>query len=208
MVGGSVPVQAGHMGADNLEMQRPVLVVIGPSASGKSTAVRELHNRGVVRVHPTWTTRPRRPDEHAGALEHAFVSDAEFDRLDASGFFLGTVSLPGLPFRYALPRPPLAETGPVDTIMARAPFVELFADFFPHRLVYQIEDTYERACARLLERGTSADEIVARLREHDAEVKAGHAIAARVFANDRTLDALVADITAALRTDLGAEVAA
>jgi guanylate kinase len=189
-------------------MSRPVLVVIGPSASGKSTAVRELHRRGVVRVHPTWTTRPRRPDEHAGALEHAFVSDAEFDARAAAGFFLGTVSLPGLPFRYALPRPPLADTGPVDTIMARAPFVELFAEFFPNRLVYQIEDTYEHACARLMERETSTEETVARLREHDAEVNAGRAIAARVFSNDRTLDALVADIAASLRIDLGTEVAA
>ena len=78
-------------------MTRPVLVVIGPSASGKSTAVRELHRRGVAHVHPTWTTRPRRPDEGDGTLEHRFVTDAMFDELDAAGFFLGTVVLPGLP---------------------------------------------------------------------------------------------------------------
>jgi ribose 1,5-bisphosphokinase PhnN len=208
MVGGREAVQAGLMGAENFGTPRPVLVVIGPSASGKSTAVRELHRRGVVRVHPTWTTRPRRPDESAGALEHAFVSDAEFDARAAAGFFLGTVALPGLPFRYALPRPSLAETGRIDTIMARAPFIDLFADFFPHRLVYQIEDTYERACARLLERETSAHEIAARLREHDAEVTAGRSLSARVFANDNTLEGLVGDIAAALRVDLGSEVAA
>ena len=96
---------------DHSDMPRPVLVVIGPSASGKSSAVRELHRRGVVRVHPTWTTRPRRPDEGDGAPEHRFVTDTIFDDLEAAGFFLGTVCLPGLPYRYALPQVTGATTG-------------------------------------------------------------------------------------------------
>ena len=57
---------------------RRVLVVIGPSASGKSSLVRELHRRRVIRVLPTWTTRPRRADERDGSLEHRFVSDERF----------------------------------------------------------------------------------------------------------------------------------
>src|SRR4051812_7880875 len=151
---------------DDSEMSRPVLVVIGPSASGKSTAVRELDRRGIVRVHPTWTTRPRRLDEAAGAFEHRFVTDEMFDVLERDGFFLGTVALPGLPFRYALPKPALDATGPVDTVMARAPFIEPFAQFFPERLVYQIEDTIDRAHTRLIARGSDDHEIVARLAGH------------------------------------------
>ena len=190
------------MQVDSSRMTRPVLVVIGPSASGKSTAVRELHRRGVLHVHPTWTTRARRTDEAEGALEHRFVTDEMFDELEATGFFLGTVQLPGLPARYAFPRPTLTADGPLDTIMARAPFVELFAEYFPHRLVYQIEDTAERARDRLVARGSDAYEIEARLAGHDAEVAHGRTIAQRVFTNDGDLDALVDAIAAALRTDL------
>jgi guanylate kinase len=194
------------MQPDGIIITRPVLVVIGPSASGKSAVVRELAHRGVVHVHPTWTTRARRPNEQAGAVEHRFVTDEVFDELDAAGFFLGTVALPGLPFRYALPRPSLRADGPVDTIMARAPFIELFAEYFPHRLVYQIEDTRTRAAARLRTRGTSVEEVAARLANHDAEIDAGRAIAARVFTNDGALDSLVDAIANALNADLGAEV--
>ena len=187
-------------------MARPVLVVIGPSASGKSASVRELARRELVRVHPTWTTRARRPDEDAGAPEHRFVTDEVFDELEAAGFFLGTVALPGLPFRYALPRPALRDDGPVDTIMARAPFVDLFAEYFPHRLVYQIHDTEARAAARLRARGTSDEEVAARLANHAAEVDAGRALAARVFMNDGSLGALADAIADALTHDLAVGV--
>ena len=183
-------------------MPRPVLVVIGPSGSGKSTAVRELHRRGIVDVHPTWTTRPRRADEGTGALEHRFVTEQVFSELDADGFFLGTVALPGLPYRYGLPRVVTRDDGPVDTIMARAPFVDLFAPHFPERVVYQIEDTLERAHERLIARGSDEHEIDARLAGHRDEVAAGRLIAARFFVNEGTLDDLVGAIAAALRVDV------
>ena len=183
-------------------MPRPVLVVIGPSACGKSTAVRTLHQRGIVHVHPTWTTRPRRPDESAGSLEHRFVTDARFDDLEAAGCFLGTVALPGLPYRYALPRVAPSDEGPIHTIMARAPFVDLFAPHFPDRLVYEIDDTLERARRRLIERGSDAPEIDARLAGHQEEIEAGRRISSRSFANAGSLDDLVAAITAALGVDV------
>ena len=183
-------------------MPLPLLVVIGPSASGKSSAVRELHRRGVVHVHPTWTTRPRRPDESAGSLEHRFVTEGTFDECEAAGVFLGTVTLPGLPYRYALPQVTLSEDGPIHTVMARALFLDLFAPHFPDRLVYEIDDTFERARQRLIERGSDAHEIDARLAGHHAEIEAGRRIASRVFVNDGTLDELVGAITAALHTDV------
>src|SRR3954451_2133494 len=113
-------MQTAHDGRS----RRPVVVFIGPSGSGKSTVVRELADRGLVTVHPTWTTRPRRQDEQAGSLEHRFVSDAEFDRLCERGFFLETVTLFGLPYRYGLP--PVGSpraTGALDAVMLRAPLV-------------------------------------------------------------------------------------
>ncbi len=166
--------------------------------------MRELHRCGVVHVHPTWTTRPRRPDESDGALEHRFVTDAVFDECEVAGLFLGTVVLPGLPYRYALPRLQLHDDGPIDAVMARAPFVELLVPHFPDRLVYEIDDSADRARARLVERGSGDQEIDARLAGHRAEVEAGRRLASRCFVNDGSLDDLVDAIAAAVRIDVGA----
>jgi guanylate kinase len=186
------------------DMPLPLLIVVGPSASGKSSAVRRLHQTGVVHVHPTWTTRPRRHDEQAGSLEHRFVTDAIFDELETADFFLGTVVLPGLPYRYALPQVTLTDNGPIHAVMARAPFLDLFAPHFSDRLVYEIDDTFDRARQRLIERGSDAHEVEARLAGHHAEVEAGRKIASRCFVNDGTLDELVGAIAASLRIDVPA----
>src|SRR3954468_10651500 len=127
--------------------RRPVVVFIGPSGSGKSTVVRELADLGLVTVHPTWTTRPRRPDEQQGSLEHRFVSDDEFDRLCRRKFFIDTVSLFGLPYRYGLPplsNPSSGPADPVDAVMLRAPLVDRFAEHVGAVTVYQIADTDDR----------------------------------------------------------------
>jgi len=184
------------------QIRRPVLVVIGPSASGKSSLVRALHQRGLVRVHPTWTTRPRRSDETAGSPEHRFVSDEAFDDLVASGFFLDTVTLFGLPHRYGLPRVAVSAEGPLDMVMLRAPLVARFARFVPDHLVYQIESDLEEARGRLLERGCIGAELAGRLVDNGREVACGRRIADRVFVNDGDLDGLVDDVVAALTMDL------
>ena len=183
--------------------QRPTLVVIGPSASGKSSAVQCLAADGVLRVHPTWTTRPPRADEGWGALEHRFVSEDDYDHLDAVGFFLGTVRLCGLPYRYGLPRLALNDDGPIDTIMARAPFLDALATHLPARLIYQIEDSPERARRRLLARGNDAVELAARLGGARDEAASGRVVADRVFVNDRSLAELVDDVARALQLDVG-----
>jgi guanylate kinase len=180
---------------------RLVLVIIGPSASGKSSLVRELHRRRVVRAHPTWTTRPRRDDEHGGSPEHRFVSDAEFDELCARGRFLATAALPGLPYRYGLASL-RADPGPVDAVIQRAPFVESFGRLFPHRLVYQVEDTVHRARQRLLLRGCPPSELAARLDGHHRELAAGRRLARRVLINDCPVPALADAAAASLRLDL------
>ena len=112
--------------------------------------------------------------------------------------------MPGLPYRYALPRVALDDEGPTHTIMARAQFVDLFARYFPDRLVYEIDDTLERARERLIARGSDAHEIDVRLAGHQEEIEAGRKISSRSFANAGSLDDLVAAITAALRVDVSA----
>src|SRR4051812_35054030 len=151
-----------------------LLVVIGPSASGKSSAVRLLVERDVARVHPTWTTRPRRPDEVDGSLEHRFVDDAGFDALASAGAFLDTVSLFGLPYRYGLPPIERSTDGRADVVMLRAPLVERFdATVGGPRVVVQIEDDPARAARRLRRRGSSPDDVRQRLADNERELVAG-----------------------------------
>lgn len=183
---------------------RPVLVIIGPSGGGKSSVVRTLAGRGVVRVHPTWTTRPRRADEACGSVEHRFLSEAQFDHLRARGFFADSVALFGLPYRYGLPPLRIATVGPVDTVMLRAPLVARFAASVPHHVVYQVEDRPERVMARLAGRDSGHDDLEARLRDNRAEVEAGRRVAHRVFVNDRSLSRLADAMETAIGLDVGA----
>ncbi|HZD70440.1 MAG TPA: hypothetical protein VFA45_16540 [Actinomycetes bacterium] len=183
-----------------------LLVVIGPSASGKSGVVRELHRRGVIRVHPTWTDRPRRHDERNGSVEHRFVSSAGFDRLCAQGFFLQTAGLAGLPYRYGLAPLPQPTGGPIDAVILRAPFVDHLTELFHDRLVYQLEDTTQRAYARLRSRGCGPAELDTRLAGHHAEIAAGRRVAHGVVVNDRPLPALADTVAAALHADMTGEL--
>jgi guanylate kinase len=188
--------------APESHVNQPVLVVIGPSASGKSSVVRALHRRRLIRVHPTWTTRPPRADESKGSVEHRFVSEANFDELCGRGFFVETGSLPGLPHRYGLPPLHTSRQGRIDAVMLRAPLVPHVARIFPSLVVYQIADQRERARERLLERGSPPEELTARLGDHRREIAAGRRLADRVFFNDGCLAALVDAVAAALCSDI------
>jgi guanylate kinase len=184
-----------------LRRMTPVLTIIGASGTGKSSLARELDRRGLVRVQPTWTTRPRRRDERGDILEHRFVTDTVFDELVDADFFIGVVQLPALPFRYGLPRVAAAYDGRVTTVLARAPFVVALAQQVPQLVVYQIDDTRTRAERRMLERGSGATDVAARLAEHDAEAQLGRGLAQRVFVNEGRLDELVEDVARALCAD-------
>lgn len=181
---------------------RPVLVIIGPSGSGKSSVVRTLFDWGLVRVHPTWTTRPRRSDEQAGSLEHRFVSEAGFDRLDAAGFFCDTVTMFGLPHRYGLGHIERASDGPIDLVMLRVPLVERLRRLVPELLVYQVEDGSTRTRLRLEARDCPVAETLARLAGSEQERVDGREVADRVFRNDRSVDSLALELVGALAADL------
>jgi guanylate kinase len=64
-----------------------LIVISGPTASGKSTLWRRLVQRPGVRFSVSATTRPPRPDEVDGRDYH-FISQTEFDRRVAAGDFL------------------------------------------------------------------------------------------------------------------------
>ena len=179
----------------------PVVAIIGPSGSGKSSVVRELHRRRLITVHPTWTTRPRRPDEPGGSLEHRFVDDDEFDRLDAAGFFCETVRMFGLPYRYGLSAHGRSTPGRVDVVMVRAALVDRLRTHLPVGRVYQIEDESYRSWRRMIDRGATAVDVAARVADNERESALGRHVADRTFRNDRSIADLADRLAEALRHD-------
>jgi guanylate kinase len=179
-----------------------VLVFLGPSASGKSTVVRELHRRGLIEVTPSWTTRPRRADEQAETVEHRFVSEEEFTARQREGLFLETVTMFGLPYRYGLPAVGApGDHGRVPAIMVRAPLLPLVARHFPDHVAYQIEDRYERVPERLARRGGSDAELGTRLEGYEDERRQGRALTHRTFVNAGSVEELIDAVAAAVQQD-------
>lgn len=177
----------------------PLLVIIGPSGSGKSALVRHLAGPELLEVHPTWTTRPRRPDERFGSIEHRFVDEGTFDVLADAGFFLDTVELFGLPHRYGLRPIPPAGAGRIDTVMLRAPLVERFRRVVERPVfVVAVEDRPARSAERLVARGTTGVELERRLADNRQEVGLGRRLADLVLLNDGTLEDLGRAVLAAL----------
>jgi guanylate kinase len=203
----SIPAGA----SDGRHRRGRLLVVIGPSASGKSSIVRELSACGLVHLHATWTTRPRRPDEGAECIEHRFVSAAEFALAEASGRFLETATISNLPYRYGLPHVELRTSGPLDTVMVRSAQVPLLRSHFPDAVVYALVARDQVTATRLRRRGGSDAELEVRVRDNTIERAAARRVAHRTFesSGDTPADLLRVrnDVRHALACDFALEVA-
>jgi guanylate kinase len=181
-----------------------LLVTVGPSASGKSSVVRILSELGLLVVHPTWTTRPRRDDEAGGALEHHFVSERAFDDAERRGDFLGSTTMFGLPYRYGLPTFDLRQHGPVDTVMLRAPLVPTLEAVFPGPIVYCFDAPDRVTSARLAARCTAPAELSSRSADNRAERGSALRIARRTFDSGGSAGQ-VAEVALAVRAALVAD---
>lgn len=159
-------------------MQRGRLVVlVGPSAVGKSTVVRCVRERlAELLFSVSATTRSPRPGEVDG-IDYQFVTSAEFDRLIADDELLEWASIhsglhrsgtPAGPVREALEagRPVLIE---VDLSGARA----VHSAMPEANLVFMAPPSWEVLVERLTSRGTeSADVITRRLETARVELAA------------------------------------
>lgn len=134
-----------------------LVVLAGPTAVGKGAVsgyIRE--NYPDVLLSVSATTRKPRPGEVDG-VNYFFVSDEEFDRLEASGQMLETATVHNA-YRYGTPR------APIDAAIAEGRSVLLEIDLQGARsvrrampdavLVFLLPPTWEELVRRLIGRGT------------------------------------------------------
>jgi guanylate kinase len=155
---------------------RRLVVLAGPTAVGKgtvSTYIRE--NYPDVHLSVSATTRAPRPGEVDG-VNYYFVSDEEFDRLEASGEMLETATVHNA-YRYGTPRKPIEDA------LASGQSVLLEIDIQGARsvkrampnavLVFLLPPTWEELVRRLIGRGTEdAAEQARRLETAKVELAA------------------------------------
>lgn len=77
-----------------------MLVLLGPSASGKTESAKIMLNRYPISRVVTCTTRPKRIGEIDG-FDYHFLSDEEYENLKEEGYFAETASYNG--YRYGTP---------------------------------------------------------------------------------------------------------
>ncbi|MCW4384350.1 guanylate kinase [Salinibacterium sp. SYSU T00001] len=153
-----------------------LVVLAGPTAVGKGTVssyIRE--NYPEVHLSVSATTRAPRPGEVHG-VNYYFVSDEEFDELEASGKMLETATVHNA-YRYGTPRAPIEEA------LAEGRSVLLEIDIQGARsvkeampeavLVFLLPPTWEELVRRLTGRGTEdAAEQARRLETAKVELAA------------------------------------
>ena len=184
-----------------LEPNDRLLVIIGPSGVGKTSALTLLHDQGVVEVTPSWTTRSPRQDEADGTLEHIFVDETAFRQKADEGYFLDKAQLFDLPYWYGLPKLEKPEGSRVATVMLQASLLPLMDKHYKNYTIYQIEDDQSKTSQRLQEREAAGHSMGSRFDAYEKEIEAGHKRADRVFTNDSSLEELAGRIAEALIED-------
>jgi guanylate kinase len=165
-----------------------LVVLAGPTAVGKgtvSTFIRE--NFPNVHLSVSATTRAPRPGEVDG-VNYYFVTDQEFDALEADGSMLETATVHNA-YRYGTPR------APIDEALASGRSVLLEIDIQGARavkrampeavLVFLLPPTWEELVRRLTGRGTEgAEEQARRLETAKVELAAQDEFDFRVVNSD------------------------
>lgn len=180
------------------------LVLIGPSGVGKTSVAVALQDRHEVTVIPSWTTRPPRPYEQSGQVDHIFTSEAEFSRKEQSGFFLEALPMFGLPYRYglpAMPEPTIGGSVPIPVVLLRTPLIPLLQKHYSRYVIYAITDTPDRIQARLQTRQADGEPLGDRIASINDELAQGSLAAYRSFDNNDTIEHLVDRIIDALHVD-------
>ncbi|WP_371851192.1 guanylate kinase [Rhodococcus tukisamuensis] len=154
------------MTGDSAVQRGRLVVLAGPSAVGKSSVVRKLHERMPELVFSvSATTRDPRPGEVDGK-DYRFVTAAEFERMIEAGELLEWADIHGGLQRSGTPAAPVEaalEAGhpvlvEVDLVGARA----VRAAMPEAVLAFMAPPSWEELVSRLTSRGTESAEVVAR----------------------------------------------
>lgn len=131
-----------------------MLVIVGESASGKSTLqnliTKEFNHNKIV----TYTTRPIRAGEIDGFSYH-YISDEEFLRLDSEGFFVETAEYNG--WHYGTPFNECSDSNDVNAVLTPAGLRALKRKGIKTVSIYLKVDRRSRLI-KILERGDNIEE--------------------------------------------------
>lgn len=150
---------------DNLHPDTPIVVLSGPTASGKTTIVNRLMQESPVKLIKaiSATTRPRRKGEVDGE-DYYFLTQEEFEERQKNDEFLECEQVHGLGYWY----------GTLKSEVARAeqeggwPFLEIdvqgtlkLKEQFPQTITLFVrtssDEEYEK---RIRSRGTESEEVI------------------------------------------------
>ncbi|NMO00437.1 guanylate kinase [Gordonia sp. TBRC 11910] len=143
-----------------------LIVLVGPSAVGKSTVVKRVRERlPELFFSVSVTTRAARPGEVDGRDYH-FISDAEFDAMIADDRLLEWAEIHGGLQRSGTPRQPvldaLAAGKPVLVEVDLEGAANVVAQLPEAHTVFLSPPTWDDLVARLTGRGTETPEKIAR----------------------------------------------
>lgn len=140
-----------------------LVIVSGPTASGKSTLWRRLVDHPRVRFSVSATTRAPRTGEVDGRDYH-FVDDARFDEMQANGELLEWAEVHGK--RYGTPRGPVVEAidAGFDVVLEIdvQGAVQLRASDLPTISIFVAPPSRDVLEKRLRDRGTETEEQMQR----------------------------------------------
>jgi guanylate kinase len=178
-----------------------VLFLIGPSGVGKSSVLKELYDREAIELTPSWTTRPPRAEEKKGSIEHRFITNEEFSKLEKNRFFLETFQLFNLPYRFGLPRILKPAKGKVPALVLRTYLLPVMKQHYPHAITYAIEDEFSKVEKRLHKRKVEGEPLGSRLLEYKEEIRLGKELANKIFSNNSSIELLADQLQRAIAED-------
>jgi len=175
------------------------IILIGASATGKSTLAAGLESSGLVKVQPTYTTRQLRPSEAtAEPCDHRFISANDFDKRQRAGLFITAAWLYGS--QYGVPMPDYEKPLPLFVLKPR--LVEPVLSYLPRFRTYQIEATEATVRTRMENRGQSSADVAARLHQHALETATGRRLADMIFRNEGCVEITLASLAEQIQLDL------
>jgi guanylate kinase len=150
-----------------------VLVVSAPSGTGKSTLLGRLMKKvGGVRFSVSFTTRPIRDGEENGRDYH-FIGRERFEEMRAAGEFLEWAEVHGEYYGTARSQVQAILDGGQDVLLdVDVQGAEEVRRSIPEAaLVFLLPPSYQQLHDRLRGRGTSAEELLRRMKNARDEVK-------------------------------------